>query len=280
MATTNQTLPQATSWETELTRYHPLVSWRSIVAGFLVSLFTFALMLSLGLAFGGIGLADGVTRQGATVFTGLWLLFSSLVALFAGSYFAARISKTHTGRIGSAQGLVIAALFFGLLLYQMAMAIGWAGQTAITTARGVGQAAVTGAQRATEIPAVNAAIEGAIGDLNLKSDPQTVATGLASRLIRGDVDSAKTYLAYQAGISQEEADRRIAALRERVDQAVIQAREAAAKGLQAAGWTIFLTLLIGGAAAISGGALGSLANVRKPLEEVERAAVGLRERPV
>lgn len=272
MATTNQ----AMSWETELTRYHPLVSWRSIVAGFLVTLFTFALMLSLGLAFGGIGLADGVTRQGATVFTGIWLLLSSLVALFTGSYFAARISKTHTGRIGSAQGLVIASLFFGLMLYQMAMAIGWLGQTAV----GVGQAAVTGAQRAAEIPAVNAAIEGAIGDLNLKSDPQTVATGLASRLIRGDVDSAKTYLAYQAGISQAEADRRIATLRERVDQAMVQARETAARGLQAAGWTIFLTLLVGGAAAISGGALGSMANVRKPLEEVERAAVGFAERHV
>lgn len=276
MATTNQTLPL----ETEFTGHHPLVSWRSIVAGLLVSLFAFALMLSLGLAFGGIGLADGASRQGATVFTGLWLLLSSLVALFAGSYFAARISKTHTGRIGSAQGLVIAALFFGLIIYQMAMAVGWLGQTAFATARGVSQIAATGVQRATEIPAVNAAIEGAIGDLNLKSDPQTVATGLASRLIRGDVDSAKTYLAYQAGISQAEADRRIAVLRQRVDQAVVQAREAAARGLQAAGWTIFLTLLIGGAAAISGGALGSMANVRRPLEEYERAAVGLTERHV
>ncbi len=280
MATKNQTLTHSTPIETELTRYHPLVSWRSIVAGLLVALLTFALMLSLGLAFGGIGLADGASAQGATVFTGLWLLCSSLIALFAGSYFAARISKTHTGRIGSAQGLVIASLFFGILFYQMATAVGWLGHTVFATARGVGQVAATGAQRAVEIPAVNAAIEGAIGDLKLKSDPQTVTTGLASRLIRGDVENAKTYLAYQAGISRAEADRRIATLRERVDQALVQAREAAAKGLQAAGWTIFLTLLIGGAAAVSGGALGSMANVRKPLEEYERMALGLTERPV
>lgn len=268
-----------TTHENEISRFHPLLSWRSIVAGLTVSFLTLVLMLSLGMAFGGVGLAEGA--RGFGVFTGIWFILSSIIALFAGAYFAARVSKTYANRVGSAQGLVIAALFFGFIIYQMATAIGWMGEVAFSTARSATQVAATGAQRASEIPAVSAIVENAMGDLRLKSDPQTVATGVATRLIRGDTESAKTYLAFQAGITREQANRRITELREKVDQAVVQARTATAKGLQAAGWTLFLTLLTGIAAAISGGALGSMANMRRPMAEgLEGYEVGLSERHV
>lgn len=255
----------------DIAKFHPLVSWRSVLAGFLVSMFFLAILLSLGMAFGGIGLSDGTTAQRAGIFTGVWFVISTLISLFAGSYFAARISKFHTGRIGSAQGLVIAALFFGVLLFQTMAAIGWAGRTAGVALGGTAAAVSAGAGAAanSDNPAVNTIVQSAVSDLDLKSDPQAVIAGVGSRMVRGDVDGAKNYLASQAGITPAEADRRLSALRAQVDQAVVQAREATAKGLQATGWTLFITMVIGALAAVFGGATGSIANVRRPIAEVE-----------
>ena len=120
--------------ESELNTMHPLVSWRSVIAGLLVTLLTLSILVSLGMAFGGITMTDDTSAQSAGIFTGIWFLISSIIALFAGSYFAARISKFHLNRIGSAQGLVIASLFFGFMLWQTFSAIGWMGRTASSAA--------------------------------------------------------------------------------------------------------------------------------------------------
>jgi hypothetical protein len=251
--------------ESDKMSVHPLVSWRSIIAGLLVTFFSLAILLSLGIAFGGIGLSGGTDAQNAGFFTGVWFLISSVISLFLGSYFAARISMFHTNRIGSAQGLVIVSLFFGFFLYQTASAIGWAGKAAGSAVSSTVSAASTGASRFANNSVVNSIIENAVGDLNLRSDPQTVVTGLGNRLIRGNTVAARNYLARQSNLSPAEADQRIATLRTQVDQALVQAREAAAKALQATGWSLFATMLLGLIASVGGGALGSLQNVRHPL---------------
>lgn len=251
--------------ETEAMSTHALVSWRAIVAGLMVALFGLAILLSLGMAFGGVGLSNGTNAQNAGVFTGVWFLISSIIALFVGSYFAARVSKFHTGRVGSAQGAVIAALFFGFFLYQTFTAIGFLGKATGAAVGGTVAAASVGVSQASDNPTVNNIIENAMGDLNLKSDPKTVVSGVANRLLRGDTTGAKNYLASQAGITPTEADRRIADLRAQVDQAMMQARDATAKALQATGWSLFATMVLGALAAMGGGALGSSANLHRPL---------------
>lgn len=255
--------------ESDMATMHPLLSWRSVVAGLLIALFTMTGLIGLGMAFGGIGMDEETSLRGAGIFTGVWFIVSALLSLFVGSYFAARVSKFQNGRIGSAQGLVIAALFLGFFLYQTVMAIGNAGQAAGSMVSGAAGALSAGVQRAAQNPTItNAAgnlAEDALGGLDLKSDPQTVATGLASRLVQGNTDSARNYLIAQSNLTQAEADTRINQLQTQTTQALDRAREAAATGLKSTGWSLFLLVLLGALSAVAGGALGSVANFRNPL---------------
>lgn len=255
----------ARHFEIENAPMHALVSWRSILAGIMVSFFMMALLLSLGMAFGGLGLSDATDMQNAGIFTGVWFLISSVISIFTGSYFASRVSKFQTGRIGAAQGTVIASLFFGFFLFQTVSTIGWLGRTTGAVAGGSFAAIGAGAGQSIQNPVVNDMIENSLGDMNLKTEPKTVVSGVASRMIRGDTESAKNYLAYQAGITPQEADQRIAQLRAQIDQAMTQARIAAAKALQTAGWSLFATMTLGAIAAMVGGALGAYSNAHRPL---------------
>lgn len=259
--------------ESDFAHMHPLVSWRSILAGLLVSFLSLATLLSLGMAFGGIGLDDGTSAQRAGVFSGVWFLVASIVSLAIGSYFAARVSKLHTNRLGAAQGVVIASLFFGVFLWQSLSAIGWVGQAAGSAVSGAATMVAAGAEQAAGSQMVRNIVEDAIGDLNLRSEPQIVISGVASRLLQGNADSAQAYLARQTGISQAEAQTRITQLQTQLTQSLAQVRQSTAQVLQATGWSLFATLLLGVAAAISGGALGSRANYRKPLSREQVDAV-------
>lgn len=255
---------------------HPLISWRSVVAGLLIAFFSMIGLLGLGMAMGGIGLNEDTSAKGAGIFTGVWFLASTLISIFVGSYFAARVSKFQTGRIGSAQGLVIAALFLGFFLYQSVSAIVGMGGAAGSM---IGKSAVaigTGASRVAQRPGVMATIgryaEDALGDLNLRSEPTVVARGVADRVVHGDSEGAKNYLARQAGITPEEADARIAQLKTRADRVIDEAKVATGNALQATGWSLFLLVILGALSSVLGGALGSVANFRNPLSREQFVA--------
>jgi len=256
-------------YEPENFNAHALISLRAILAGLLISTLTMIGLIGLGLAFGGIGLDEDTSARSAGIFTGVWFLAGSIISLFVGSYFAARMSKFKTGRIGSAQGLVIASLFLGFFLYQSIVAIGSVGSAAGSFLGKTGGAIASGVEKAAGNPTVNNFItefsEDAIGDLNIRSDVSTVAQGLGSRLLRGDTEGAKNYLAGQAGISPAEADTRIATLKTRMDQTIAETKEGTATALRSTGWSLFLLVALGVLAATGGGALGSVANFRKPL---------------
>jgi hypothetical protein len=259
--------------ESDVTTMHPLISWRSVLAGLLIAFFTMTGLIGLGMAFGGIGLDEETSFQSAGIFSGIWFIASSLISLFIGSYYAARVSKFQTGRVGSAQGLVIASLFLGIFLFQMISTIGSAGQAASSVIGSTASLAGRGVREAAQNPAVinnmGYLAEDALGDLQLKSDPKTVASGLVSRLIQGNVDGARTYLVNQTGISQAEAQARISQLQSQVTQVIDKTKNAAATGLKSTGWALFLMVTMGALAAIGGGALGSRANFRKPLSKEE-----------
>jgi hypothetical protein len=262
--------------EDDVATMHPLISWRSVVAGLLIAFFTMIGLLGLGMAFGGINMNEDTSAQSAGIFTGVWFLASALISIFAGSYFAARVSKFQTGRIGSAQGLVIAALFLGFFLYQTTAAIvsmgGAAGSLIGKSAGAMGAGAAKVAEQPGVMNTVGQYAEDALGDLNLRSDPGVVAQGVAGRLVRGNTDGAKNYLAAQAGITPEEADARIAQLKVRADKAVDDAKAAAGDALQATGWSLFLLVILGALSSVLGGALGSVANFRNPLSREQFTA--------
>ena len=244
---------------------HPLISWRSVVAGLLISFFFMIGLLGLGMAFGGIGMQDGTTAKSASLFSSLWFLVSALISLFAGSYFAARISKFQLGRVGSAQGLVIAALFLGAFLYETITVIGGIGQFAGSFLGKTVDVVETGFEKISDSPVLKDVAQEVVGDLKLKDTPQAVATGIATRLIRGDAKGAKIYLAEEAGITEAQANQRISAAKQRVDLALIKTRVGAAKALKSTGWSLFFLVFLGSVSAVLGGSLGSVANYRKPL---------------
>jgi hypothetical protein len=255
--------------EIETINSHALISFRSIVAGLLIAAFCMLGLLGLGLAFGGIGMDQDTSAKSAGIFTGVWFLVSALLSIFVGSYFAARISKFRTGRIGSAQGLVIAALFLGFFLYQTVSAIGSLGSAAGSIVGKSGSMIAQGAQQASQNDQVSNAVssmaEDTLGNLNLKQDPTVVARGVGTRLYRGDTEGAKNYLAMQAGISPLEADARINQAKANIDKFVADTKEATGTALRSAGWSLFLLVILGALSAVGGGALGSVANFRKPL---------------
>lgn len=250
--------------EASLETMHPLISWRSVVAGLLISLFFMIGFIGLGMAFGGIGMSDGTTVRSAGIFSGVWFFASALVSLFVGSYFASRISKFQSGRVGSAQGLVIAALFLGVFLYQAALAIGGLSQVTGSLIGRTAGIVGTSAEKLSSSPVVRNLVEDAMGNLNLKSNPMAVARGIAGRLIRGDAVGAKNYLAQEAGITEAQANQRIATAKVKIDQAMVKTREAAATALKSTGWSLFLLVFVGSISAVLGGSLGSVSNFRKP----------------
>jgi hypothetical protein len=253
----------------EFQSMHPLISWRSVVAGLVISFFFMIGFLGLGMAFGGIGMSDGTTAKSAGIFTGAWFLGSSLISLFIGSYFAARISKFQMGRVGSAQGLVIAALFLGLFLVEAVMAIGGIGQLTGSILGNTAGMVTTGAQKLSSTPVVRDMVDDAVGDLNLKSDPRSVATGIATRLIRGDAEGAKNYLVRESGITMAQAEQRIASAKSKIDGALVTVREGASAALKSTGWALFFLVFLGSISAVLGGSLGSVTNFRKPLAKKE-----------
>jgi hypothetical protein len=243
-----------TSYENSLTHVKSShLCFRSIAGGVLVAMLTMATLIGLGMAMGGIGLDEDTTAQSAGMFTGIWFMVSAALSLFAGSFYSARVSTVRDDRMGAAQGILIAALFLGFFLYQTIAAIGFAGQAVGV----VGKGAMSAAKSPMVTEGVGRVVERGLGDLNLKTEPRAVATGLAHRLMDGDVEGAKNFLADQAGITPAEADAKIAQFKAESQKIIDDAKLAAASALRSTGWSLFIVMLLGSVASVLGGFLGS-----------------------
>ncbi|RYZ76511.1 MAG: hypothetical protein EOP05_04810 [Proteobacteria bacterium] len=256
------------------------ICWRSAFAGLFITLFTFVGLIALGMAFGGHGLDDGSSLANAGRFSAIWFLGSILISLFAGSFFSSRVARRAHAHIGATQGLLVASLFFAILLYQTASTIGAIGRAAGSTISAGASAASTGLAAAANSSTVNEIIEDSMGGTKVAPERlQAVVTGVAARLANGRPDSARNYLMRETGVTQAEADQRLATLKTQVDEAAVKTREATATALKATGWMLFLTMVIGAMAAAVGGALGSHMNLKRPFYEYEEERVRGTTRP-
>jgi len=236
-----------------------LVSWKSVFAGLFVALLAYGALFFLGIGVGGITLANVVQSGGATIFgvsTGLWIVLSTILSLLAGGYLAARVSSYVTPRVGAAQGLVIAGIFFSIMFAEMAITAGLAG---------LGLTAVTGvaAAQASQSAMLTSAVETVIEDSQLKSDLHVVAKEVTARVLRGDTESAKKYLRSQ--IQSGDLDSKMAKIQDRVKEAGVNT----AKAVSGLGWMTFITFCLGALGAAWGGSMGTRNNVRKPLDTEE-----------
>ncbi len=256
--------PAQGSYETR--PFNSLISWRSTLAGFVLSLMTLAALLALAIAFGGIGLEDGSTVQNAGIFAGIAVIVATVLSIFVGSYFAVRLSRFKVDVVGCAQGLVLGSLVVLFVLWQTMSAVGTLGKAAAQATGAAAVAAGTTAGAAAQNPMIQDMIEDNLGATTLKSSPEVVVRGVTSRLVRGDQEGAKNYLAYQAGMTREEADTRVAAMKTKVDEMMIKAREGSATALKTSGWSVFLLIALSAIASVLGGLLGSQVNVRGTLD--------------
>jgi hypothetical protein len=252
--------------------HYDTINWKAIFAGSFVSLLTYLAFFSLGLVIGSSSLENAAlgtsSASGLGVGTGIWMIASIIVSIFAGSFASSRVGGAIPIRIGRVQGLVVAALFFVFVLSQIGSAVGLLGKGIGATVASVGGA--TGDLSKT--PQVQDLIDQALGNLNLKSPPETVAQGVASRLVQGNPEGAKNYLARQAGITPQQADAQIQELKPKVENALRKSGAAAANTVKSIGLALFLSILLGSIAGSIGGSVGAAMNLRIPVSRSDEKA--------
>jgi hypothetical protein len=201
--------------------------------------------------------------NGIGISAGLWMGISAAISLFLGSYFAVRISKNVTYKVGAAHGFVVASAFFIILTVLAGNAIGAlsSGIGRLASGLGAGAASISSNTR------VQDTVNQAIGNGNLKSDPKVVAEGIAVRLLKGDVESAKSYYAYQAGITKAEASAKINQMQAEFEATAREVGETAARAVAQTGVSLFIMFVIGLVSALFGGRLAAHENVERPLTE-------------
>ncbi|WP_413294835.1 hypothetical protein ACLSU7_06965 [Bdellovibrio sp. HCB185ZH] len=250
--------------DTGLNEHRHLVCWRSALAGVVIGLITITGLLALSIAFGGIGLEDGSTVKAATVFAGVSIVVAMMVGNFAGSYYAVRIARRRVDVVGVMQGLLVGGICSLIVVCHTMSSVATLGKV---TGTALGAAAgAAGGIASTQAPLIQDIIQDGLGGRKLTSDPEVIVKNLSSRLIRGDTESAKNYLASQAGISSEEADKAITVMKEKTDKALEDARKAAATAFKAIGWSSFVTLVLAMIAAALGGMVGAVCNERRMID--------------
>jgi len=282
--------------EVRATRPLTRLSWGAIFAGVVIAV---AVQLLLGILGTGIGLSMVDPTEGTTpgaagfgIGAGIYWLITTVVALGAGGYAAARVSGATERFDALVHGLVVWGVTLLLTLYLLTSAvggiIGGAFRT-VGTVAGAAGSTVGAAARAAPAAASVAGIDQ--GDVRQEasdylsdapSDPAQMTPEQAQKevakqlpaLARGGADGQRAesrivdIVAAQRKISRPEAQAQVAQAKQRFvqtkDEAIATAKKAADAAAGAASKTSFIivfALLVGAAAA----AFGATAATRRRL---------------
>jgi hypothetical protein len=263
------------------------ISWGAVLAGGLVAAALAASLNILGAAIGATTI-DAV-RQGtpfaSTLGIGavIWLILANSLALGVGGYIAARLSGTADNTDGILHGLAVWALAFLLSAVIVGNLVAGVARTTATAASEVVGGVASGAGSAVSGIASQASPEalldrarqtlaGAGGDPQAMTTEQRgaeITTLLTRRATSGtftDADRQRlsTLVAAEAGVTPEEATRRIQVVEREAQQAAAEAerraREAADAAARATSFGAFGTfgaLLLGAIAAVFGAISGT-----------------------
>jgi hypothetical protein len=255
--------------------FRSLLSWRSILAGTLLSLLFYVVLLALGVGLLGVSVDNNLAAPSLGIASGIWVIVANAVALFGGAYIATRSTAFSSRAVGMWQATVMSALFFAFVLFQMTSWMGTAGR--FVGGKAGGAADVTrGASDLLSSPQVQDLMDATFDGLQLKSPPEVVARGVATRLAQGDTDSAENYLARQAGISPEQVHSKIQIVQTQLQAFMNQTREAASATLATAGFALFVVMIIGLISAMVGGYVGARENLRHPVTEEDNVKYTVR----
>lgn len=261
------------------------ISWPAIFAGVVIAI---AIQLVLALLGAGIGLSLVDPMQGSTpsasgfgIGAGIYWIISTIVALGAGSYAAARVAGVHDRFDGIVHGLTIWGVTLILTLYLVTSAVGGiiggafrtVGSVASAAGQGVGATAPTIAKAAGISTddlqnQASAYLETAPADPAAMT-PQEAQKEIAKQLPDLAAGGAKgqqaedrivTIVAAQQKISRPEAQQKVDAAKARFvvakNNTIATAKSAADSAADGAAGTSFLVviaLLIGAGASAVGG---------------------------
>lgn len=255
------------NWSNEkndLAVHSHVLCWRSAFAGLAIGILTFVGVISLSLAFGGIALEDGSTLKNATIFAGLSVVIAMVLGNFVGSYYSVRIVRFKVDVVGVMQGLLVGALGTLIVITHAMTSVVALGK--VTGAAFGGAVAVAGSGAVTNAPLIEDIIADNLGNRKFVSEPEVVVRNVASRLLRGDEESAKSYLVARQGFTRADAEQSIAMAKAKIDQVLEEARKAASDTLKAIGWSAFVAIVLATIASALGGMAGALCNARRMID--------------
>jgi hypothetical protein len=197
----------------------PRLSWGAVIAGVILSLIVYLMMSVLGTAIGASllsPLSQPNPLHGFGFGSGVWVIVTTVVAVFVGSYYAGRCAPV----LGWLHGLLAWAVMILLVAYGMTSLVG-------SAASAVGSIAATGAT----VGATAANQAGGAGSNGV--------LGSATQQVQAAVASA----ASAASSPDAEQDAR-------------QAADTAARNVARASWFSFAALFVGAVLSIVSGAAG------------------------
>ena len=272
------------------------ISWGAILAGAVTAASTFVLLSLLGVAIGAGGLrftetaaSDLAANYGLGA--GIWTALNLILSLAFGGYVASRLSGTHSHLDAELHGITV----WGVTILLMSLLLTQAISSILGTAASTAGSAV-GGSASSLVGAAASQVGGGAGlvrqleqGLLTNGDPTQmsreqinaeIATLAGRRVINGslsdpDRDRLTTLVAAQAGISKDEAARRVARMEQDAQNAVSEAGqrarragEVAARDAAATAKALFSSLLLGLAGALVGAWIGTRhARVLRPHEE-------------
>jgi len=267
-------------------RTYSRISWGSVLAGAVVAGASMILLSLLGVAFGAGGLRFTQTTAsdmaGYGLGAGIWTAINLILSMGFGAYVAARLSGTHSHLDAELHGITVWAVAILIMTVLLAQAVGAIVGTVTSTAGTAASGAVSGAGSLASGVAQQISPQ-ALTDqlqqsLTSSGDPtqmtraqitSEIAALAGRRIVNGSLtdqerDRLTTLVAAQAGISKEEAARRVARMEQdavaaltSAEQQARKAAETAAHGAAAGAKALFSGLLLSLAGALVGAWLGT-----------------------
>lgn len=279
------------------------MSWGAVLAGAIAALSVALMLNALGAGIGATTV-DAAARAtpSATSFgigAAIWMLISNLIALLIGGYVAARLSGTSDNTDGTLHGVAVWATMFllsAVLLGNLVSGIASGASSVVSgITGGAGSAISAVGQQVTGrtdtgtiqglVDRAQDALRGSAGDpSSMTSDQRKAEMGtIVARRVAGgpmstaDRDRLSALVSAEYGISQQDAQARVAQLEQQAvetaraaERTARTAADAAAKGAAMAAFAVFGAMLLGLGAAILGARRGTrdVLTIRDPRRAV------------
>ena len=267
-------------------RTYSRMSWGAVLAGAVVAGASMILLSLLGVAFGAGGLhftqSTASDMAGYGLGAGIWTAINLILSMGFGAYVAARLSGTHSHLDAELHGITVWAVAILIMTILLAQAVGAIVGTVASTAGTAASGAVSSAGSLASGVAQQVSPKGLVDQLEetltSSGDPtqmtraqitSEIAALAGRRVVNGNLtdqerDRLATLVAAQAGISKEEAARRVARMEQdavtalaNAEQQARKAAETAARGAAAGAKGLFSGLLLSLAGALVGAWLGT-----------------------